>query len=289
VRGSRTIEWSRCRRWWSIPACAGEPYLPAPECWGYRVYPRVCGGARQESGTGAADKGLSPRVRGSLVNVKRFWMATRSIPACAGEPSGGGLGKGKQGVYPRVCGGAQKFRVRTVTPTGLSPRVRGSHVMRIWQGGAGRSIPACAGEPTARVEYGTLERVYPRVCGGAARTGGRVRRRLGLSPRVRGSHYRYLLLGGYFGSIPACAGEPLRQRSRAWPATVYPRVCGGAKPKGSANVTTKGLSPRVRGSPRRSGQHRQRGRSIPACAGEPSPPGNAGCCHRVYPRVCGGA
>ena len=49
-----------------------------------------------------------------------------------------------------------------------------------------------------------------------------------------------------------------------------------------------GLSPRVRGN-RRTGPRRTRPPgSIPACAGEPRPPGAGWTPARVYPRVCGG-
>ena len=70
---------------------------------------------------------------------------------------------------------------------GLSPRVRGNPPARYNRRGRRRSIPACAGEPTAeRYCYGH-HRVYPRVCGG---TGFSVRLApvgAGLSPRVRGN------------------------------------------------------------------------------------------------------
>ena len=70
----------------SIPACAGEP--PRREAIGIqsRVYPRVCGGTAVHGVSFHALKGLSPRVRGNQVNVRRDRHCTRSIPACAGEP-----------------------------------------------------------------------------------------------------------------------------------------------------------------------------------------------------------
>ena len=70
---------------------------------------------------------------------------------------------------------------------GLSPRVRGSHLERFdgrWTLG---SIPACAGEPYRCRWMCRCRPVYPRVCGGAARTDALESLGLGLSPRVRGS------------------------------------------------------------------------------------------------------
>ena len=78
--------------------------------WTYmKVYPRVCGGT---TGT----------VRGAVV-------PKGSIPACAGEPA----------VY--FCRG-------TSGVAGLSPRVRGNHLLHVY-----------AASPRW---------VYPRVCGGTA-------------------------------------------------------------------------------------------------------------------------
>ena len=74
-------------------------------------------------------------------------------------------------VYPRVCGGTAEVRART-------PRV------------VARSIPACAGEPSATApSFGTCTD----------------------------------------GSIPACAGEPIvwPRLAESPGAKVYPRVCGG--------------------------------------------------------------
>ncbi len=70
------------------------------------VYPRVCGGARNRRFERIADKGLSPRVRGSLVNYVILWMRGGSIPACAGEPATQCQAVLYVWVYPRVCGGA---------------------------------------------------------------------------------------------------------------------------------------------------------------------------------------
>ena len=49
-----------------------------------------------------------------------------------------------------------------------------------------------------------------------------------------------------------------------------------------------GLSPRVRGNQLAKWEQWQKDRSIPACAGEPSPGDRAADRNTVYPRVCGG-
>ena len=89
----------------SIPACAGEPSPQVPGPARARVYPRVCGGTLSWCRRDAAALGLSPRVRGNLVEVVDGAGQHGSIPACAGEPVCHlGCLRGL-GVYPRVCGG----------------------------------------------------------------------------------------------------------------------------------------------------------------------------------------
>ena len=290
----------------SIPACAGEPSMEI----------QVCGGAgkdRRSNSTGSIPacagepcalelggivyRGLSPRVRGNLVNLPILRRNLRSIPACAGEPSN------SHRVYPRVCGGTSSAHKpaqaddnrRSIPacagePRGLSPG----------------SIPACAGEP-GRLYRPAIIRVYPRVCGGT----GPQSLRSGSIPACAGEP---LMVSR--GSIPACAGEPhsrghhrcagnLSGNSRVYPRvcggtmsgpdlTVYPRVSGRFRcrdsrvyPRVCGGTRVAHWRPRVcggtRGHPRCAGDEG----SIPACAGEPggSSTGSDG---RVYPRVCGG-
>ena len=50
----------------------------------------------------------------------------------------------------------------------------------------------------------------------------------GLSPRVRGSLDKLEVEASSYGSIPACAGQPVRLGVPVDWTTVYPRVCGAA-------------------------------------------------------------
>ena len=182
----------------SIPACAGEPRPPSRGSRPRRVYPRVCGGTENVVLFPARGTGLSPRVRGNLLDPLAHRRPRGSIPACAGEPRPCGGSPATRRVYPRVCGGTAQSRIA------LDP-ARG-HV---------RSIPACAGEPWAPSIPTHNPGVYPRVCGGT-----QARARLdaaeeGLSPRVRGNRDHGAGEDRAAGSIPACAGEPDPWRSRA--------------------------------------------------------------------------
>ena len=111
---------------------------------------------------------------------------------------------------------------------------------------------------------------------------------MGLSPRVRGNR----LLGDEDGllrrSIPACTGEPVGEQVNQVVARVYPRVYGGTDLTDGELRGCFGLSPRVRGN--RTGSQAQaiRGRSIPACTGEPAALLLNLLVVGVYPRVYGG-
>ena len=151
---------------------------------------------------------------------------------------------------------------------GLSPRVWGNPATHAAPPPPAGSIPACAGEPPPRCAVAAPSRVYPRVCGGTT------------SRSCSGSPYR--------GSIPACAGEPWRCARRWRAARVYPRVCGGTAIVARKTVKPPGLSLRVRGNPPVLLLGPRPLGSIPACAGEPTPPTAGTPRPTVYPRVCGG-
>ncbi len=110
----------------------------------------------------------------------------------------------------------------------------------------------------------------------------------GLSPRVRGNRFLSHIVHKMSGSIPACAGEPLRYCETLCCRWVYPRVCGGTRRPRHINIRACGLSPRVRGNPGIRIRYEAFLRSIPACAGEPGANASFAGQHSVYPRVCGG-
>ena len=105
---------------------------------------------------------------------------------------------------------------------------------------------------------------------------------------MRGNQPGGLCTIHYTRSIPAYAGEPWDAETWQAEITVYPRVCGGT-PGGRSGVQSGGgLSPRMRGNPRRSPCQCGAAGSIPAYAGEPPPDICMPRPYSVYPRVCGG-
>ena len=172
----------------SIPACAGEPADSNASRRYKKVYPRVCGGTAGRVAISFRYSGLSPRVRGNHSKSVTPLNWAGSIPACAGEPTGGRRGCPVLRVYPRVCGGTPKPTTAARKHWGLSPRVRGNHPESQHADRSAGSIPACAGEPSSMTCSCSTCKVYPRVCGGTRTRTGIHAGGPGLSPRVRGNH-----------------------------------------------------------------------------------------------------
>ena len=151
--------------------------------------------------------GLSPRLRGNLFRDRVYKAMSRSIPAPAGNhaaehgrrvsdrsipaPAGEPLDSIPQSqisrVYPRACGGTSWPTVCPNRMLGLSPRLRGNHLRRVFKEILEGSIPAPAGEPTERTSCQAGTKVYPRACGGTGCFVPVRSDREGLSPRLRGN------------------------------------------------------------------------------------------------------
>ena len=177
----------------------------------------------------------------------------RSIPACTGNP----------------CS-------PSIPPWGgLSPRVRGTLWERWDSNPRRRSIPACTGNPPTCGSSTTRTRVYPRVYGEPLSRTRAECLRLGLSPRVRGTHVPDVGAVACLGSIPACTGNPSSRAASETRPWVYPRVYGEPEVVDQTPAQEEGLSPRVRGTLEpRPGEAAGEG-SIPACTGNPRPPARA--------------
>ena len=147
VRGNR-LGWNcHAQQRRTIPACAGEPHKDNVKAVLLRDYPRVCGGTAYRVSLPSAHPGLSPRVRGNPQDRAHDTAHHGTIPACAGEPNTAPPFPCRILDYPRVCGGTFRNKPFAGDAGGLSPRVRGNHMMNALSVKRSRTIPACAGEP----------------------------------------------------------------------------------------------------------------------------------------------
>ena len=193
----------------TIPACAGEPWWPPrSEAWP-GDYPRVRGGTSHGLRSIWSLAGLSPRARGNRGAGALGLRLLGTIPACAGEPACLAVIGASVRDYPRVRGGTWYSAACSVAARGLSPRARGNPARVAALGVRMGTIPACAGEPVARMSDMVNSGDYPRVRGGTSSEDVRHSELRGLSPRARGNRQRRIVARQCWRTIPACAGEPL--------------------------------------------------------------------------------
>ena len=192
-----------------------------------------------------------------------------SIPEPAGEPDLVYAAQALSQVYPRACGGTVEAMTLIDHTQGLSPRLRGNHLVWRLAPFNVRSIPAPAGEPVRFNIVAALGRVYPHACGGTLPAAMETELDWGLSPRLRGNHVRPATVVRVDRSIPAPAGEPPNGVRGRVMARVYPRACGGTWYTPLPWLLYYGLSPRLRGNLGYDPGNIGIMGSIPAPAGEP--------------------
>ena len=234
------------------------------------------------------DSGLSPRERGNRISDIEARQSLGSIPARAGEPAPRRRESRPRAVYPRASGGTLDRGAEGEGLAGLSPRERGNLPRPHWWLLRVGSIPARAGEPWIIMALAAVIAVYPRASGGTPVVLISFPTYTGLSPRERGNPPADQRVHDRDGSIPARAGEPAPARAPAPVVQVYPRASGGTAPGKEFGLVLDGLSPRERGNRLPHAGPVQRGRSIPARAGEPAHHRRAPPTRTVYPRASGG-
>ena len=196
-------------------------------------------------------------------------LGHRSIPAYAGDPDVAGGYVDWDEVYPRLRGGSGFAPAAIRCIRGLSPPTRGILYMLIPEYPGARSIPAYAGDPNPSYSRACARTVYPRLRGGSQGSESIAARSCGLSPPTRGILCCAAHSGERSRSIPAYAGDPIRDAAYKGELKVYPRLRGGSAGAARAHELAKGLSPPTRGIQRHSHTLRLACRSIPAYAGDP--------------------
>ncbi len=287
MRGTHVIEdWlSALDRF--IPACAGNS---ATRVWvrvPRSVHPRVCGELRLPRLSSSVELGSSPRVRGTHDTNHAGSVASRFIPACAGNSCGGRHDPGCSPVHPRVCGELAAVQGDIARPRGSSPRVRGTRLVGANLVGARRFIPACAGNSLEFSRKIKSAAVHPRVCGELADQTKRAMRTFGSSPRVRGTLTKRPQNIRRYRFIPACAGNSSSVSNDGQSDAVHPRVCGELPFATLSSGNGNGSSPRVRGTQQIAGCAASQSRFIPACAGNSWHHISRRRDGPVHPRVCG--
>ena len=170
-----------------IPVRTGEPRRHARYPPGLRAYPRAYGGPDNRGSRRPIRRGLSPCVRGNLLQGAAVRPLEGPIPVRTGEPWRLSILAMPSRAYPRAYGGTSPPWVDVPAILGLSPCVRGNlpqtpaSVSHRWP------IPVRTGEPRFRRTGSRVTRAYPRAYGGTVDSNQQRAREVGLSPCVRGN------------------------------------------------------------------------------------------------------
>lgn len=150
--------------------------------------------------------GPTPHVRGTLLDDAAEVCDFRSIPVCVGNTN------------------AVSFVLFHCL--GSSPRVRGTRRQSMGPHRLARIIPACAGNTGRTTVPCLVASNHPRVCGEHNLRKVEFRRKMGSSPRVRGTLVHKSGRCACAGIIPACAGNTEVTQRLAQVGRDHPRVCG---------------------------------------------------------------
>ncbi len=207
VRGTPPGAYARSQSERFIPAGAGNAAGAFGITIAQPVHPRGCGERARFGQIVGQAGGSSPRVRGTPCRAGRRPLARRFIPAGAGNAKSARCRPALTTVHPRGCGERSHDAARIRQHVGSSPRVRGTRWHRWRPGRRMRFIPAGAGNAARPTRPACRPSVHPRGCGERLTTRLHRGRRVGSSPRVRGTLPRRQLAARLARFIPAGAGN----------------------------------------------------------------------------------
>ena len=198
-----------------IPAHAGNTCVTCPIWLRFRDHPRACGEHTPPSSRQPWYRGSSPRMRGTLLTLRRIVPHFGIIPAHAGNTAFQTASTRQTQDHPRACGEHQFSLYSVNRQPGSSPRMRGTLFCLATLADSRRIIPAHAGNTSSNAFDSTGIRDHPRACGEHWRVERLPPPLWGSSPRMRGTHERMGLDMMTNGIIPAHAGNTRPTRSIA--------------------------------------------------------------------------
>ena len=274
----------RCR---IIPAHAGQTTVALRMRRHRPDHPRACGANSTSFVMVLLVDGSSPRMRGKPGVVNTWSPIDRIIPAHAGQTISPHPQSDVPADHPRACGANFVKAVPALASAGSSPRMRGKPVVFPRGRGNRRIIPAHAGQTLDAdfVVAGATD--HPRACGANDLVDLPPPSGVGSSPRMRGKRLTVGRCGVMFRIIPAHAGQTPSPSRRGCRRPDHPRACGANPFPLRTGPSDSGSSPRMRGKHLGADRFNQRGRIIPAHAGQ-TPSANGRRSRATdHPRACG--
>ena len=231
-----------------IPASAGNTPRSGRHGRPTPVHPRERGEHEPGPRGGWADRGSSPRARGTHAITLLHGCRCRFIPASAGNTRSASWFGWQAPVHPRERGEHLGIAYRLKEDFGSSPRARGTHGHAGVPVGCPRFIPASAGNTTDTPTIIRPQPVHPRERGEHDYREDADNSVGGSSPRARGTRPGTRNKQAARRFIPASAGNTRSfQRKPAQPS-VHPRERGEHGPARHRWRRGCGSSPRARGT-----------------------------------------
>ena len=187
-------------------------------------------------------------MRGTLIEPEYLASLDGIIPAHAGNTQERKSLLGFDRDHPRACGEHLCVAVQYISVLGSSPRMRGTRTAPHQPGWAHGIIPAHAGNTPWRSLEATSARDHPRACGEHNIAVFKVSNKAGSSPRMRGTLIDTQVGGKIIRIIPAHAGNTSWSNGVRCRPRDHPRACGEHILTTSAGTSSKGSSPRMRGT-----------------------------------------
>ena len=250
-----------------IPAHAGNIHPADRFCLSGPVHPRARGEHNDPAPGASTNTGSSPRTRGTFFLQVRLTACQRFIPAHAGNMRLVRTAPSMIAVHPRARGEHMASWVHDRRSLGSSPRTRGTSPPSRSLRQEIRFIPAHAGNIVCLVVCAWGIPVHPRARGEHRMMTSEAFKKSGSSPRTRGTCQRDPQGCPVGRFIPAHAGNITRQDARSDTHPVHPRARGEHLVDYAPCSTSRGSSPRTRGTFAGQPTFPPRPRFIPAHAG----------------------
>ncbi len=255
-----------------IPAGAGNTPAVVKFALAGRAHPRRRGEHSPASSARPWCLGSSPQARGTRLHRLHPPRRNRLIPAGAGNTLVAvGLWLART-AHPRRRGEHTARGVPAAWATGSSPQARGTLAERPRPATPPGLIPAGAGNTRANRDEDNHQRAHPRRRGEHQTRQQHRRNTMGSSPQARGTRLHCVLHRGWWGLIPAGAGNTPASGLTGRKLRAHPRRRGEHLALHLVFYVTRGSSPQARGTRNELVAEDTAHGLIPAGAGNTSPP-----------------